>query len=113
MSHTEEENETILDHDLESDEDVFWNSRSQPEEEVETEIPEIGVDNKSHESEFESIWDKTYKNETVRIIPKLNKDHKKLVRLRRDLIMKFILFSVIIGRSVCNCKGNWRDDYTE
>ena len=99
MSQIEEENETSLDHESESDEDIFWDSISQPEEDNETDIPETVVDDKKYEFNIEPIWDNTYKTETVKDVPKLNKVSKKImVRLRKDFITKLILFSVIIGR---------------
>ena len=105
LSQLKDVNETIMDHESESDEDIFWDSISQPEEDnktikrMNTDIPETVVDDEKCEFNIEPLWDNTYKTETVKEVPKLNKDNKKIVvRLRKDFITKFILFSVIIGR---------------
>ena len=98
LSHTEEENETSPDNESESDEDLFWDSLSQPEENIETDILEMGVDSRKYEPKSELIWDNKYITETVKNIPSLDKNKKKMVKLKRDFLTKFILFSIIIGR---------------
>ena len=50
------------------------------------------------ESKSESMWDNQHINETIKTIPKLNKDNKKMIKLKRDFLTKFILFSIVIGR---------------
>ena len=98
LSHTEEENGTSLDNESESDEDVFWDSLSQPEENIETNTSEIDVDSRKYESKSDLIWNNKYITKTVKNIPSLKKDNKKMIKLRRDFVTKFILFSIIIGR---------------
>ena len=44
------------------------------------------------------MWDNQHINETIKTIPKLNKDNKKMIKLKRDIVTKFILFSIVSGR---------------
>ena len=95
-----------MDCESESEEEIFWDSLSQLEEEIETvkgvnrDISEMFVDDEKCEfnnGPFKEVWDNIYKTETFEDIPKLNKDSKKReVRSRKEFIVKFILFSVII-----------------
>ena len=46
---------------------------------------------------FKEVWDNIYKIETSEDVPKLHKDNKKReVKSRKEIIAKFILFSIII-----------------
>ena len=54
MTHIEE-NEVIRDDD--SDEEIFWDSPTEPEEITETDMPETNKYDKKGKSESESMWD--------------------------------------------------------
>ena len=66
--------------DDDSDEEIFWDSPTGPEEITETDMPV------------------TYKDDKKETIPKANKANKKMFKLRRDFLTKVILFSIVIGR---------------
>ena len=78
LSHIEEENEMIRDDDSETDEDLFWDSPSEPEENTETDMFEKSDFGRKCESKSESMWDNQHINETIKTIPKSNKDSKKM-----------------------------------
>ena len=88
----------IQNDDSETDEEIFWNSPTEPEEITETDMPETNKYDKKGKSQSELMWDNRHINKTIKTIPKLNKDNKKMMKLRRDFLTKFILFSIVIGR---------------
>ena len=81
MTHIEE-NEVIRDDG--SDEEIFWDSPTEPEELTEIDMPEKNEHDRKSRSESESMWDSQHINKTIKSIPKLNKDNKKMFKLRTN-----------------------------
>ena len=86
-----EENEMIRDDDSETDEEIFWDSLTEPEEITETVMFEKNDFGRKSESKSESVWDNQHINKTIKTIPKLNKDNKKMIKLRRDFLTSYSL----------------------
>ena len=58
----------------------------------------MSVDSRKYESRSELLRDNQHRTGTDKNMASLDKDNKKMIKLKRDFLTKFILFSIIIGR---------------
>ena len=84
--------------DLSTDEETFWDCLTEPEEIAETDMSEKDKQEIKVRPESESVWDNQNTNDTIKAVPKLSKENKKVDKLRRDFLTKIILFTIFIGR---------------
>ena len=97
LTHVEED-EVLRENDSATDEETFWDCPTELEEIAETDMPEKDKQEIKVRPKSESVWDNQHINDTIKTVPKLSKENKKVNKLRRDFLTKIILFSIFLGR---------------
>ena len=104
LSQVEEVNETVINHESDPEEEIYWDSSSRIEEENVTtrgvNAPETPMKDETYEFNDEQIRkarENIYESTTFENALRLSKDNqKRKIKSRKELITKFILFSIII-----------------